>query len=38
MRSKAVLRIFNLLETRLLTLELARHGLARPETERPLFE
>jgi CheY-like chemotaxis protein len=35
---EAVLRIFNLLETRLLTLELARHGLARPETERPLFE
>ena len=23
---------------RLLTLELVRHGLARPETERPLFE
>lgn len=35
---EAVLRIFNLLETRLLTLELARHGLPRPETERPLFE
>ncbi|HEY9347363.1 MAG TPA: hypothetical protein VIQ53_18720 [Inquilinus sp.] len=24
--------------SRLLSLELARHGLARPETERPLFE
>ncbi|MGK9230123.1 response regulator [Inquilinus limosus] len=35
---EAVLRIFNLLETRILTLELARHGLPRPETERPLFE
>ncbi|WP_246762856.1 MULTISPECIES: hypothetical protein [unclassified Rhizobium] len=32
---EAVLRIFNLLETRILTLELARHGLATPKSERP---
>ncbi|MGG6898987.1 response regulator [Rhizobium sp. BR 315] len=32
---EAVLRIFNLLETRILTLELARHGLALPKSERP---
>jgi CheY-like chemotaxis protein len=32
---EAVLRIFNLLETRMLTLELAKHGLSLPKLERP---
>ena len=35
---EAVLRIFNLLETRILTLELAKHGLATPKSERPRID
>jgi DNA-binding response OmpR family regulator len=35
---EAILRIFNLLETRILTLELAKHGLATPKSERPRID
>lgn len=35
---EVVLRIFNLLETRILTLEFAKHGLARPNSPRPMFD
>ncbi len=35
---EALLRIFNLLETRILTLELAKHGLAPPRSERPRLD
>lgn len=35
---EVVLRIFNLLETRILTLELAKHGLQRPNSPRPMFD
>jgi DNA-binding response OmpR family regulator len=35
---EAVLRIFNLLETRILTLELAKYGFVRPKSERPRID
>jgi CheY-like chemotaxis protein len=35
---EVVLRIFNLLETRILTLELTKHGLPRPNSRMPTFD
>jgi len=35
---EVILRIFNLLETRVLMLELAKHGIDPPKSNRPLME
>jgi len=35
---EVILRIFNLLETRVLMLELAKHGIDPPRSSRPLME